>query len=113
MRGRHAIRSLRSSPGGAPAGLRPRRLRGEHGARPGQNRIRGDSRVARERADRDPAAVLAHVAQVVEPVDVDERRRPCNAELQRRNQRVAAGEQLRVLVGAEQLDRLLDRSRPP
>ena len=52
----------------------------------------------RERADRDPVAVLAHVAQVVEPADVDEQRRPREAQPQQRDQGVPAGEQLRVLA---------------
>ncbi len=36
--------------------------------------------VAGERADRDPLIVLAHVAQIVEPADVDEQRRPRDAQ---------------------------------
>ena len=43
--------------------------------------------------------VVAHVAQIVEPADVDEHRRSRDAELQRRDQRMPSGEQLRVLVG--------------
>ena len=77
-----------------------------------EQRVAHDLRVAGERADRDPVAVLAHVAEVVEPADVDEERRTREAEAQERNQRVAAGEQLRVLVAPEQLDRLLDRPGP-
>ena len=68
--------------------------------------------MAGERADRDPVAVLADVAEVVEPADVDEHARACDAELHRRDQGVPAGEQLRVLVTAEELDRLLDRPGP-
>ena len=63
-----------------------------------------------ERADRDPVAVLADVAQVVEPADVDEQRRAREAQAHRRNERVAAGQELRVLVAAEQRDRLVDRA---
>ncbi len=69
--------------------------------------------VSRERADRDRVAVRAHVAQVVEPSDVDEERRAGEAQAHERDQRVAAGEELRVLVSAEQLDGLLDGAGAP
>ena len=85
---------------------------GKHGARSAEHRVGLERRVARERADRDPVAVFAHVPEIVQPADVDERRGPRDAELHGRDQRVPAGEQLRVLVGAEELDRLLDRPRP-
>ncbi len=64
--------------------------------------------MAGERPDRDPVAVLADVPKVLEPADVDEQRRTCEAHAQERDQRVTAGEDLRVLA-TEQLDRLLDR----
>ena len=54
--------------------------------------------MAGEGADRDPVAVLAHVAQIVEPADVDEHRGACKAKTQHRDQRVPAGEDLRVLA---------------
>ena len=53
------------------------------------------------------SAVLADVREVGEPADVDEERRPGEAELHRRQERVPAGEQLRVLPLAEELDRVL------
>ncbi len=77
-----------------------------------QHRIADERGVPGERADRDPVAVLADVAEVVEPADVDEHRRARDAELHRGEERVAAGEHLRVLVAPEELDRLLDRPRP-
>ncbi len=65
-----------------------------------------------ERTDRDPVAVLADVAQIVEPTDVDECRRARDSELHGGDQGVPAREQLRVLVAAEELDRLLDGPGP-
>ena len=76
----------------------------------GQHRVADEVGVPRERADRDPVALVAHVAEVGEAADVDEQRRPREAEPQQRDQRVAAGEELRVLVAAEQLERLVDRA---
>ncbi len=76
----------------------------------GEHRVADEVGVPRERADRDPVAVVAHVAEVGEAADVDEQRRPREAEPQQRDQRVAAGEELRVLVAAEQLERLVDRA---
>ena len=62
-----------------------------------QQRVARELRMARQRADRDPVALAPHVAQLLEPVDVDEQRRPREAQPQHRDQRVAAGEHLRVL----------------
>jgi hypothetical protein len=76
---------------------------------PGEDRVEREVVVPAERADRDPVAVLTDVAEVVEPPDVDEQRRPREPEPQQRDQRVAAREHLRVLA-AEQLDRFGDRS---
>ena len=53
--------------------------------------------VARERADRDRVAVLAHVREVGEPADVDEQLGPREPQPHERQQRVAAREELRVL----------------
>jgi hypothetical protein len=64
--------------------------------------------VARERADGDPIALLAHVGEVREPADVDEQLRPREAEFHEREERVAAGNQLRVVARAEELDRAFD-----
>jgi hypothetical protein len=75
----------------------------------GQHRVANELRVSREGADRDPITVLADVAEAVEAADVDEYARPRDAELHRRDQRVPAGEHLRVAVAPEELDRLLDR----
>ena len=76
-----------------------------------EHRVAQELGVARERADRDAVAVLAHVAQVVEPSDVDEHRGARKAEAEQGDQRLPAGEHLRVLA-AQQLDRLVERSRP-
>src|SRR5262245_9215706 len=78
----------------------------------GQQGVAHERRVPREGSDRDPVAILADVAQVVEAADVDEHARPRDAELHRRDQRVPAGEELGLVVAAEQLDRLLDRPGP-
>ena len=48
----------------------------------GQHRIERQIGVPAERADRDPVAVLAHVAEVVEAADVDQQRRPREAKLE-------------------------------
>src|SRR6476646_9000092 len=68
-------------------------------------------RVPRERSDRDPVAALAHVAQVVEPANVDEQRRTREPQAHRGDERVPSREELRVAVPAEQCDRLVDRPR--
>jgi len=67
--------------------------------------------MTRQCPDRDRVAVLAHVAEIGDPADVDERPRPRDTELHRGDQRVPAGEELRVLPRAEQLDRFLQRTR--
>ena len=77
-----------------------------------EQRVADDLRVAGERSDRDPVAVLAHVAQVPQPADVDEERRAGEAEAQERNERMTAGEQLRILVTPEQLDRPVEGVGP-
>src|SRR6185312_12165861 len=51
------------------------------------------------------------VRQVAQPPDVDQLRRTRDPKLQRRDQRVATGEQLGVVVRAEQLDRVIDALR--
>ena len=98
---RPAVPDLRVAdvPGGA----------GQQAAALGQDRVERQIGVPAERADRDPVAVLAHVAKVVEAADVDEQRRPRETELEQREQGVAAGQDLRVLA-PEQLDRLVDRA---
>ena len=69
--------SRRSCRGGGPEGRRsPPAARASDRAPLRQHRVAGEVGVPRERADRDPVAVLAHVAEVVEPADVDEQRRP-------------------------------------
>ena len=59
-------------------------------------RVRGDGCMTRQRADRDVVAAVADVGEIGEPADVDQHRRPGDAELHQRDQRMAAGEQLRV-----------------
>ena len=80
----------------------------DHGAVPGEHGVAHELGVPGERADRDPVAVLPHVAEVVEPADVDEHRRAREAQPEHGDQRLAAREQLRV-VAREQLDRVVDR----
>jgi hypothetical protein len=77
-----------------------------------EQRIADELRMPRERTDRDRVAVLADVAQVVQTADVDEQGRARETQPHRGDQRVPAGEELRILVTAEQFDRLLDRARP-
>ena len=72
-----------------------------------EQRSVADVLVPRDGADRDVVAAVPHVAQLVHARDVDEERGPGDAELHRGEQRVPAGEQLRVLVLAEQRDRVL------
>ena len=64
---RSAVPDLRVAdvPGGA----------GQQATALGQDRVERQIGVPAERADRDPVAVLAHVAKVVEAADVDEQRR--------------------------------------
>ena len=76
-----------------------------------EHRVADELGMTRERPDRDPITVLAHVAQVVEPSDVDEHRGAYKAKTQHRNERLSAGEDLRVLA-AQQLDRLVEGPRP-
>ena len=72
-----------------------------------------DGRVTRERADRELRARVPHVGEIGEPADVDELRRPRDAELQRRNERVPAREHLRVGIAAEQARSRARPTRPP
>jgi hypothetical protein len=83
----------------------------DHGAGALQDGVGDELCVPGQRADRDAVAVVADVAELVEPAEVDEYRRPCDAELHRRDERVPAGEQLRVLVASERLDRVVDGGR--
>ena len=76
-----------------------------------EQRVRGELPVAGEGADGDPVALLADVAELLEPADVDEHRRSRDAELHRGDQRMPSGQQLRVLVGPDELDRIVDRLR--
>ena len=64
--------------------------------------------IARERADRDRVAVLAHVREVGEPADVHQQLGTSEPEPHERQQRVPAREELRVGAGAEELDRVVD-----
>ena len=66
--------------------------------------------MARQRSDRDPVTVVVHVAQIVEPPDVDEQSRTGEPQAQERNQRVPARENPGVLVAAEELHGLFDRT---
>src|SRR5947209_9918351 len=64
----------------------------------------------RQRADPQLVTVLLDVVELLDPVDVDERRGLRQAEPHERNQAVAAGKHLGVLAKlAEQLRRLVDR----
>ena len=64
--------------------------------------------VPREGTDGDRVAVLLNVREIVEPPEVDEEGRPREPELHRRQKRVAAREELGVLVLPEELDRVVD-----
>ena len=68
---------------------------------------RGDVLVPRQRADRDRVPFLPDVRQIADTADVDQERRPGDAELHRRDERVPTGEQLRVLPLREELDRVI------
>ena len=75
----------------------------------GEQGVGGDRRVPREGADRDVRAAVADVREVGEPSEVDELRRPRDPELQRRDQRLAARQELRVATArGEELDCVLD-----
>ena len=63
----------------------------------------------RQRADDELAVPLLDPVEV-ETADVDDDRWPCDAELHRREERLAAGEELRV-GRSESVERLLDGSR--
>ena len=66
--------------------------------------------MAGQRTDREVVAGVAHVREVVEPADVDEHARHREPQLHQRQQRHAAGEQLRlVAVLGEQRDRGVGR----
>ncbi len=81
---------------------------GEDRARGAQELVVLEVVVARERADRDRVAVLAHVREVGEPADVHQQLRPGDPEPHERQERVPAREELRVRAGAEELDRVVD-----
>ena len=111
--GRVAVRDG-AADGAAVANLRvadlPRGV-GDDGALLAQERARRDVVVAGQRADRDPIAVVLDVREVGEPSDVDEKGRLGEAQLHERQQRVPAGQQLRVLALPEQADRVVDGGR--
>ena len=86
----------------------PCRRLGDQRVRPLQELVCRHIVVARQRPDRDPVSVLAHVGELRQPSDVDEQLRPREAELHQGQQRVPAREQLRVAARAEQLDRVVD-----
>ena len=64
----------------------------------GQHVGGGDVVVAGERADREVAAVVADVAELAEPADVDQGLRHRQPQLHQREQRVPAGQELRVFA---------------
>src|SRR5262249_51242375 len=66
--------------------------------------------VPRQRADRDPVAVLANAAKAVHAPEIDEQRRPREPQPHSRKQGMPAGKELRVFA-SEQLDRVLDGLR--
>ena len=81
---------------------------GEHRALRPQQLVVLEVVVARERTDGDRVAVLAHVREVGDAPDVDEQLGPRQAQPHEREERVAAGEELRLPAGAEELDRVVD-----
>src|SRR4029077_11100385 len=70
-----------------------------------------DLGLARERLHHHPTVLFIDAVQVRYPVDVDEVRGPSEAEVEKRDQRLAAGEHLGVLQRPEHRARLLDRGR--
>ncbi len=64
-----------------------------------------------ERADPDLVARLRHALELGDAADVDDHRRGGQAELQQRNQRVAAGQELRAGMLAEQSMHVVERLR--
>ena len=65
--------------------------------------------VARKRADGDRVTVLTYIGEVGDAADVDEQLGTREPEAHEREERVAAREELRVLAGPEELDRVVDR----
>ena len=94
-RGRSSRRWCR---GGAPAGRRPGRRRGQERHLLLEQVGRLEVAVAGERADGDVVAAVADVRQVGQPADVDEHRRLGEPQLHQRQQRVPAGEELGVVA---------------
>ena len=67
--------------------------------------------MARAGADGDPVALLLDVRELGDAADVDEERRPGEAELHERQEGMTAGQDLGVLGLTEQPDRIVDRRR--
>ena len=63
--------------------------------------------MAGQGADRDLRPGISHVREILQAADVDQTLGARDAELERRNERVAAGEEFRIAV-AEQLERVVD-----
>src|SRR5262249_34108536 len=72
----------------------------------------GDVVVAGERADREVAAVVADVAELAEPADVDQGLRHRQPQLHQREQRVPAGQELRLLTAGRQVQGVVHGGGP-
>ena len=69
--------------------------------------------MGRQSAEHDPVALATDEPEIREPSDVDDHLRLCEAELHRRQQAVAAGQELRVIaVPGEQSQRFVERRGP-
>ena len=67
--------------------------------------------VARARPDRQVVAPVPHPAQLGHPADVDQRARLGEAQLHQREEAVAAGDELGVLLRAQQLEGVVGQLR--
>ena len=83
---------------------------GEHRAVRGENVGSRDLGVGGQRADPDRAARLGDALEFIETADVDDDGRLRESQLHHRDQAVAAGHQLRVLVLLQQAEGFIDRS---
>src|SRR2546430_9476029 len=77
-----------------------------------QRLVPGQDGHAGERPDLQPGPGFLDVLEAGDAVDVDDERRPGQAQPHERQQRMASGQQLGVLVLAQEVDGLLDRFGP-
>ena len=70
-----------------------------------------DVRLPHQRLHRDAAIPFVNPVQTLDPVDVDQMLGPREAEVEQRDERLAAGQHLRVLERGQHRARLVDRGR--